>query len=139
MSKYSKYQRPTFEKPTEQHPIWRGIGCLFAITLPAMSYAAAVLLVRHGVSHGWPIPPELTGYIKFDEWVWNTPFVSTLARPIAHYKDLWAILVAFLIILVFLSGIVTTIYAIARRITGPSQYSPVDVPPSEIGKLKRKP
>lgn len=134
MSKYSKYQRPPFEKPSEQHPIWRGIGCLLAIILPLMSYAAAVLLVRHGLSHGWPIPPELTGYIEFKDWVWKTPLISNLARPIANCKDLWAVLITSIIILVFLSGIITTAYAIMRRITGPSQYSPVDVPPSQMGK-----
>ena len=130
MSKYSKYYKPPPERSSETHPIWRGIGCLMIIIVPLIAYAGAVLLVQYGVDHGWPVPPEIVGYIHFPDWVWNAPVLPGLVRPIASYRDLWAVLLVFLVLLLLLSGIFSTVYAVMYRILGPSRYTSVDAPPS---------
>jgi hypothetical protein len=131
MGKYVKYQRKTYERRNETHPVWRGIGCLLMVIVPLMSYAGAVTLVNYGVGHGWPFPPEFIGYIQFPDWVWNAPVLPMLAAPIANYPNLWAVLIVFLILLLLLSGVFSTVYSILYRITGPSKYSPLDAPPSK--------
>jgi hypothetical protein len=96
-----------------------------------MSYAGAVLIVRYGLAHGWPFPPELVGSIQFPLWVWNAPVLPVLVRPIANSQNLGAVIVVFLILVVLIFGIMTTTYAIIRRITGPSRYTPVDALPTK--------
>jgi hypothetical protein len=131
MGKYLKYQKPPFKRIYRMHPVWRGIGCLMIIIVPLIAYAGAVLLVKYGVEHGWPFPPEFVGYIRFPDWVWNAPILPLLAAPIANYPHLWAVLAVFLILLVLLSGILSTLYALLYRFTGPSRYNPLDAPPSK--------
>lgn len=130
MGKYSKYQRPTFEKPKGQHPVWRGIGFLLIILIPIIAFASAMLLVDMGMKNAWPIPRGLLGYVHFPEWVWKAPVLPFLARPIASFPNLWAVLIAFISMLVLISGVFTTVYAIIRRIIGPSRFSAVDAPPA---------
>ena len=115
----------------EPHPIWRGIGCLMMILLPVIAYAGAVLLVQYGVNHGWPFPPEIVGYIQFPDWVWNAPVLPLLAKPIANFRNLWAVLIIFLILLVLLSGIFSTLYSVLYRFMGPPRYTSQDAPPSK--------
>lgn len=45
MSRYTSHVKRE-ERPWRIHPIWRGIGCLWLILLPVMSYAASWLIVR---------------------------------------------------------------------------------------------
>jgi len=129
MGKYTKFQRPPLERIYRTHPIWAGIGCLLIVILPLIAYAAAAILVNYGVGHGWPFPPEFVGYIRFPNWVWNAPILPFLVRPIANYRNLWAVLTVFLILLVLLSGILSTLYALVYRFMGPSHFNPMDAPP----------
>jgi hypothetical protein len=131
MGKYTKFQRPPRERVYRAHPVWRGIGCLLIVIIPLISYAGAAILVDYGVGHGWPFPPEFVGYIRFPDWVWNAPVLPFLAAPIAHYRSLWAVLTVFLLLLVLLSGIFSTLYAVLYRFMGPSRYNPLDAPPSK--------
>jgi hypothetical protein len=131
MSKYTKYQPKFTERKEQQHPIWRGIGCLMIVIIPLMSYAGAVILVNYGLAHGWPFPPELIGYVQFPDWVWNAPILPSLAAPIASFLNLFAVLITFFLIAVLLSGIFSTLYAFLYRIAGPSKFSAVDAPPSK--------
>lgn len=129
MSKYSKYQKPPIGQIRYTHPIWRGIGFLLMIIVPILSYAAATLIVRYGVQHGWPFPAALIGYTKFPDWVWETPVLPLIAAPIANYRDLWAILLVFVVLIFLLSGFFSTLYAILYRFTGPPRYTALDAPP----------
>lgn len=131
MNKYTKYKVPPLKRERETHPIWRGIGCLMIIILPVIAYAGAVLLVQYGMEHGWPFPPEILGFIQFPDWVWNAPVLPLLVRPVANYRNLWAVLLVFLMLLVLFSGIYSTLYAVMYRFVGPSRYTSVDARPSK--------
>lgn len=129
MGKYTKFARRRPQPQREQHPIWRGIGCILILIVPPISFILADLVVKYGLGRGWPLPPEMLGYIIFPEWVWKIPVLASLAAPIANYANLKAVLVFFVIVLVLLIGLYTTIYAFVYRVTGPPLYSAVDAPP----------
>ncbi|MFH1183847.1 MAG: hypothetical protein V1755_02265 [Chloroflexota bacterium] len=130
MGKYARYTRQLPPRSREAHPIWRGIGCILILIVPLLSFAGAALSVNYGLSQGWPIPPEWLGYIKFPDWVWKIQFLSNIAGPIASYNNLKAVLAFFVVILVLLMGVYSTLYAIIYRGLGPPRYSSVDAPPS---------
>ncbi|MCJ7585537.1 MAG: hypothetical protein MUO30_12315 [Anaerolineales bacterium] len=130
MGKYSKYTRQQPPRSREAHPIWRGIGCILILIVPLLSFAGAALLVNYGLSQGWPIPSEWLGYIKFPDWVWKIPFLTSIAGPIANYNNLKAVLAFFVVVLALLMGVYSTLYAIIYRGLGPPRYSAVDAPPS---------
>ena len=46
MTRYILNRSKAESRPWSVHPIWRGIGCLWLVLLPVMSYAGAYLLVR---------------------------------------------------------------------------------------------
>jgi len=129
MSKYSKYQKQKTHRPTELLPIWRGIGCLMAIILPAIAYFGSIEFVRIGLTKGWPIPLNLLGFVQFPKWVWKFPLTTNLLSPIANYQNFYAILVFSIVILVILSGIFSLFYAIIYRLVGPPVRTEFDAPP----------
>ncbi len=116
---------------TEAHPVWRGIGCLLMVIVPLMAYAAAVSMVKFGLSHGWPFPPEFLGNVHFPDWVWKVPVLPLIARPIENFNNIWMVLLIFLGLLIVLSAIFSTVYSYVRKATGPSRYTPVDALPSK--------
>ena len=130
MGKYARFTRQLPPHSRKAHPIWRGIGCILILILPLLSFASAALLVNYILSQGWPIPSEWLGYIKFPIWVWKIPFLASIAGPIASYSNLKAVLVFFVVILVLLMGVYTTLYAFIYRGLAPPRYSAVDAPPS---------
>jgi hypothetical protein len=129
MGKYLRYQRPEYKRTTEVHPIWRGIGCIMFVLVPIMAYAGAELIVRTGVEKGWPLPPELLGFIRFPDWIYKVPVLSDICRWLASYPNLLAVLIFFLVLLLLLSGVFSTVYSIVYRTIGPSRYTAVDAPP----------
>jgi hypothetical protein len=117
MGKYDRtfVQPEMARKPTEVHPIWRGIGCLLMILLPILSYASAVLLVRENFQQRWvQIPYELTRSIFL-------PYVGRI-----YFLD---IAVAVLLAILGFSMLMV-LYSIIARVVGPPRYGPYDVPPS---------
>ena len=100
------------------HPIWRGIGCIMIILLPAMSYAGAVELVKANYFQGWiRMPIELTGPSQF-------PY-------------LYAYLLVGTMLLLIGSGLLITIYSLFYRVmTGPRQ-GPLDASPGWRKKKKK--
>jgi hypothetical protein len=131
MGKYTKFQRPPMPKRGDIHPIWRGIGCLMMVVVPLMSYAGAVKIVEYGIKHYWPFPPSFLGYVQFPSWVWRAPVLPLLASPIANFKNLGAVLVFTLGLIIFLAAIFSTVYAMIYRTMGPSPYTQLDAPPSK--------
>jgi hypothetical protein len=137
MGKYSKYQKPPKDLKAPMHPLWRGIGCLMAIILPALSYLGAVEFVKLGLTKGWPIPVSLLGFVLFPEWVWNVSFLAGLLLPIATYRNFYAVMVFTFVILILLSGILSLFYSILYRIVGPPRLTPLDAPPIKGRKVKK--
>ena len=115
MSRSSRSYR--FEEKRERrqiHPIWRGIGCIFMILIPILSYAAAVVLVRENIQQKWvELPSELLGSIT----------IPSLGR--IYYADVAVAL--GLIFIIF--AIFTVAYAFVYRLIGPSYYGPMDALP----------
>lgn len=116
----SRFGRPTFQRqpkprPWSIHPIWRGIGCLFMILLPIMSFVASYLLLRENFRQGWVAMPEN---------LLRSFFIPSFGT--VYLADL-----ALTLILMFLEfGILTVGYAFLYRLIGPSRYGPLDAPPS---------
>lgn len=117
MTKYSTYSQRALEKPRpwRVHPIWRGIGCIFMIIIPVMSYAGAYMLVRWDIKSKYiPIPHE---------------FAMTINIPlIGRVPYLGANLIVTLVLALVGFGVLMSIYALVYRLVGP-QGSPLDAPP----------
>jgi len=137
MTKYTKYERHFPTRPWTIHPVWRGIGCALMIIIPIISFILAHEIVN-GTLQFFPIPQMLLGYIHFPDFVWNTPVLSSLLRPIATYPNPLAVLVIGFTLLVILSVLISLIYAIIYRFIGPPRYSPIDAPPpKKRGRISR--
>ncbi len=130
MSKYQKYRyEQVRERSWKIHPIWRGIGLIFVILIPLVSFAGAILAVRANFEQNWvQVPAE---FMKF----FNTPQLAGISPDMAkiYYLDL-AVWLAFMA-LGF--GILTIIYSMLYSSFGPSRYGPVDSPPIRHSPRKR--
>jgi len=127
MSKYSVYgRRPQIQpRPWDVHPVWRGIGCLFIILIPILSYAGAVLLVQENAKSGWiPIPPDLAKTITI-------PFVGAVPY-------LYANLMTAFVLAVIIYGVLVTLYIMVYSILGPPRLSPLDAPPERSSSIQRR-
>lgn len=127
MSKYQMWQRPEFKRPYDIHPVWRVIGCVLIPLLLVIAYAAATLIVQHGVAEGWPVLSLFV--IRFPPSVWKVPVLADICRWLLGRPYLPAVLVLFFLLALFLFSILSTIYAIAYRVVGPPPYTPLDAPP----------
>lgn len=105
---YSPSSLQSAKKPI--HPIWRGIGFIFIILIPILSYIGALVLLEENTKRGWfGIPREL--------------FVP-IFDPLLGVKIGIAI-----VLMIILYGIYTLISFIVLSIAAPPRYGPFDVPP----------
>jgi hypothetical protein len=130
MGKYQKYRyEQVRERRWKVHPIWRGIGFLFVIMVPLMSFAGAILIVRENFKHEWlKVPAELLKSISIPQLGGLSPELARI-----YYLDL-AVAFAFMI-LGF--GLIAIVYSFLYSIFGPSRYGPVDSPPIRTSPRKR--
>ena len=138
-----KYNSNTTLKPSSiqsksMHEIWRGIGCLMFLIIPAISIAAGYETVRYGLENKWPIPYELLGTVYLPDIFYSTSGLSTIFSPISQVPNIFAIAVASLIYMMLIGGVISVIYATTYRMIGPSRYGPTDAPPSGIKVKKYK-
>ena len=133
MGKYRSSSRVrTAPKTDGPHAIWRGIGCFMMLIIPAISIALGVEVVNYGVEHNWPIPYQLLGNARLPDVFYKSSGLMTIFGPITSIKNIYAMIAASIIFMVFLGGIISMIYAFIYRFTGPSRYGPTDAPPPNI-------
>jgi quinol-cytochrome oxidoreductase complex cytochrome b subunit len=94
----------------EIHPIWRGIGFIFLILIPILSYVGALTLLEENGKRGWfGIPRELLVPI-FDPYLGVKIGIAV-------------------VLMVILYGLYTLLSFIVFSIAAPPRYGPFDVPP----------
>lgn len=122
MSKYNMYQKelPPNPRKLPPHPIWRGIGCILIIVVPALSYLIANILIKNRGSIDWLFIPEDIVVVRFSD-----PFI------------LVKIFYAAIITLVFLA-LITLVTFLVNSLFGLKKFGPVDVPPEEAKRTLRK-
>ena len=128
MGKYGNYEFSRPDKPWKVHPIWRGIGCLFMIIIPVVSYAGAALLVRENIEQGmFQVPVELAGVVNFAPVYEFLPFLQSFLTGLGPIYYLDILLTGALMIVGF--GAISVVYSFVYRAVGPSRYGPYDSPP----------
>ena len=118
MGKYDKYnpQSHMAETPWKIHPVWRGIGCLMILIIPALAFAGAILVVQANADQKWvPIPAELSQSLTL-------PLFGTVESVLA------VVIVAVLLALIGF-GVMTILYSLVYSLIGPPRYGPQDAPP----------
>jgi hypothetical protein len=116
MSRFESVEEPSNvrdakgAKTSYIHPVWRGIGFAMIVLTPIMGWAAAVLLLDLNTQNKWmAVPRDLL-------ISWRDPYILI--------KLILTIVIALLIFLVY-----QLITFFLYRVTGPSRYGPMDVPP----------
>lgn len=129
------------EKPrlNEPHFVWRGIGCISLLIIPAISIAAGILITDYGLAHNWAIPYELLGNPRFPDIVYKSTGLLTLLSPIMGIRNFYAYSAFSLIVMIVLGGFTSLLYAIVYRFVAPPRYGPLDVerPNIRVKRYKR--
>jgi hypothetical protein len=130
MTRYdSPANRRQIKKQEDPHPVWRGIGCVMMILIPLISYALAVVFIDLALKANWPLPYQLLGTPQFPAWVWTTPQLVYIVRPLASVNNLYANLFLTVVFMIILGGLFSVLNAVLYRLIGPPRYGPQDVPP----------
>ncbi len=116
MPKHENYIVNAPKQERKIHPIWRGVGFIFMVLIPIISYAAAILLLdANKTSHWLPLPYDL------------------LAKPGELLYPLGSMIYIQLIVAV---AIMLVLFALFSFVTfminsmfGQSRYGPYDMPP----------
>lgn len=138
MAKYRSYEKQAPPPRKDPHPIWRGIGCLLMLILPALSFGISVILVQTAPSMGVHLPPELLGRPVMPEILFNIPGLIGALNWIQRQNNMYAILLFTFVVTLVLAGVLAVIYAFMYRLVGPSRYSRYDAPPQNIKVKKYK-
>ena len=139
MTKHRTYERqPNPVRRKEPHPIWRGIGCLIMLLVPALSLGISVLLIEMALSLGIQLPPGLLGYPLMPNILFRVPGLVAILNWIHSINNLYAILVGAFAIAIILASLLALGYAFLYRLVGPPRYSPLDAPPPNIKVRKYK-
>lgn len=118
--------------PRKPHPIWNTLGCLMIVVVAAMSIAIAIFLVQTGIKEGWPIPPVLLQPIILPNWLYRyLPGLTNLLLKVVTVDYLPAYAAASITLMVVLGGLVSFLYALLYRFTGPPRYGPLDATPDK--------
>jgi hypothetical protein len=119
-----KYQSQMSRQPNAElrsrriHPIWRGIGFIFAILIPVMAYYTTLVVLNANNQQGWfQIPADL--YYKSGD-------------PLLYVKIMGTIGIGFLFYAIFM-----LINFIIYSMFAPPRYGPLDVPPMHYRRVKR--
>jgi len=132
----SSIKRPESRHVRQQHPIWRGIGCLIIIIVPLISFALAYMTMPIFSGAGL-VPYQLRGIPRAPDFLWQfIPKLAQLVELVISYPDILAYLTLTLVYTIFLGGFLSLVYSILYRIFGPSRYGPLDMPPPS-GKVKK--
>ena len=121
MGKYSNSssREPGYgQRSTRMHPVWRGIGFIFAILIPILAYYTTLVVLDANNQQGWfRIPADL--YYRG-------------ADPLLYVKIIGTIAIAFLFYIIFM-----LINFIVYSMFAPPRYGPTDVPPLHYRRVKR--
>ncbi len=139
MGKYSTFtHKETSKKSREPHEIWRGLGCLMILIIPAISIAASSLTVNYLSSPGFRIiPRQLLGKPRLPDFVYKSDGLVTIFTPITTIEDFYAIAVVSFFYMLIIGGVISVIYAAVYSAVGPSRYGPTDAPPPKIKVVKK--
>ena len=118
MPKQSYYQSERPAKPSKipLNPIWRGIGCLMIVFIPAISYVIASYLVENREIFTWMIVPQD---------LINNKFKDTFLLVRILYTGILTLIIG--------AGLALFTYVI-NGIFGVSRVGPLDVPPEDVKK-----
>ncbi len=122
-------QKPKSEGP---HPIWRGIGCIMILIIPAISIKFSSLTINYGLANKWTIPYQLLGAPKLPDLVYKSTGLMTIFSPILKIQNFYAIAALSLFYMVVISGLISVIYAFVYQMTAPSRFGPTDAPPPKF-------
>ncbi len=133
MGKYSTNSRIAKKpKPEGPHVIWRGIGCLMMLIIPAISIAAGTETVKYGLAHNWTIPYQLLGTPRLPELFYKSSGLMIIFGPVIKTQNFYANMAVSFLYMVAIGGVISVIYAMVYRAVGPSRYGPLDAPPPKI-------
>jgi predicted acyltransferase len=138
MAKYRSYEKQTPARSKDPHPVWRGIGCLIMLLVPALSLGISAILVQMAPSLGFQLPDGLIGRPVMPELLFQVPGLVGILNWIQSLDNLYAILVGTFTITILLAGVLALGYAFIYRIVGPPRYSGIDAPPPNIKVRKYK-
>lgn len=119
MTKHSMFHTEFPPKPSKlpPHPIWRGIGLLMIVILPAGAYLLANMLVDNRLKYSWLIIPEDLFLLRYPK------------DPYILIRILYALIILFIVVVVL-----AFFTFLAARLFGPSRYDPYDLPPEKVVK-----
>jgi hypothetical protein len=135
MGKYSglsPQKESSLQKSKEPHPVWRGIGCLMMVIVPAISIVVGNGIVKFALDQHWRLPPQILGYPQLPDIIYKSSGLKTIFIPLARIPNLYAYILASLICMMLLSTVISFIYAVIYRVANPNRYGPLDAPPPKI-------
>lgn len=133
MGKHSSSVRKIVKRRSEgPHAIWRGIGCIMMLIIPAISISAGYQTVNYGLLNKWTFPFQLLGYVTLPDFFYKSSGLMTVFGPLTRIPNIYAYAAVSILYMVVLGGLISMIYALVYRMTGPARYGPTDAPPPKI-------
>ena len=125
--KFDDDSKKSSELPAGQ----RGVGCGMMLLLPAVSYVAAMELIKITPIRNffYGISPTLFGAPSIPSFIWKITAIKPLLDEIYSWTNLEVNLIFGAVILLVLSGLIGVVYSIAYRAVAPPRHSRLDAPP----------
>jgi hypothetical protein len=123
--------------PKVPHDIWRGLGCLMILIVPAISIAAGYGTIKYATDNKWPLPYQLVAPVHLPNVFYSTPGLRAIFNPLSNIPNFYANVAASLLYMMLISGVISVIYATIYRMIGPERYGPTDAPPSRTKVTKK--
>lgn len=133
MGKYSgssTLKESSLRKPKEPHGIWRGIGCVMMVIIPAISILIGIQVVDTALANKIRMPSQLLGYPQLPDFVYKVTGLRDLLIPLTRMQNLYLYFIVIIICMVLISTVISLIYSVIYRIVNPVRYGPLDEPPS---------
>jgi hypothetical protein len=139
MGKYSNtFTQKELPKKNQTHEIWKQLGCLMMILIPALSIASAMVTVDWIMSYDkYLIPSAMRGIPHPPDFVYKSDGLLMIFKYVTNFENFYAIAVVSLIFIFLLSALVSMVYAAVYSRLAPSRYGPLDAPPQKV-KISKK-
>jgi hypothetical protein len=104
--------------------------------VPVVSYILAAAGVQIAEDQQWPMPYQLMGVPVMPVLLWKIPGLVPILAFLQTQRNLYAILMVTIVIIVAISALISLTYSVIYRLVGPPRYGPLDVPQPSV-RVKR--
>ena len=122
------------QQEKERERLLEMISWLINAIVPIVAFSASLVILQVGIDSNWDFIAQFKQPIQFPQALYNLGVIGGLFKYISTIQYLKVILMFFILAWILFAGFFSVLNAFLYKTFGPSLYSNVDVPTTNVPK-----